>query len=70
MSYGDFRTGETFQSIKDMLWVSSDDSSGWKYKRRHTVLGKWRMLKLELWKQHVDNCGDGDLNGETSLLEY
>ena len=56
LSYAEFRTGETFQSIKDSLWVGSDDPADWKYKRKGTVLGRWHQLKKELWVEHVENC--------------
>jgi hypothetical protein len=37
-----------------MLWVDSSDPKDWKYKRRHTVLGMWRELKLQMWQQYLD----------------
>ena len=56
LQYRDFRTGETFASIQETLWVGSDDPRDWKYKRRHTVLGRWRMLKMRLWTEHLEYC--------------
>lgn len=56
LKYKDFRTGETFQTVKDSLWVNSDDPNDWKYKRRHTILGRWHMLKIEMWKSHIESC--------------
>ena len=56
IKYRDFRTGETFQSIKDLLWVSSDDPNDWVYRRRNTVLGKWREIKLNMWDDHKQTC--------------
>lgn len=39
-----------------MFWMPAHDSSAWKYKGRHTVLGKWHQIKLELWEQHLGQC--------------
>jgi hypothetical protein len=50
------RTGETYQSIYEMLWSGSDDPETWVYKRRHTILGKWREIKLGMWGEHLYVC--------------
>lgn len=52
MTYDDFRTGLTFAEVRRMLWVSSPDPSKWRYKRRNTVLGHWRALKLQMWREY------------------
>lgn len=54
LTYEQFRTGLTFREVRRMLWVHSDDPRDWKYKRRRTVLGFWRQLKLQLWAQYQD----------------
>ena len=54
--YSELRTGETFDSIKAMLWSGSDDPKTWRYKRRNTVLGLWHQLKQELWHAHLEMC--------------
>lgn len=59
LSYADFRTGFTYADIYALLWVYSEDSSEWRYKRRNTVLGKWHQMKLELWDRHLETC-DGE----------
>ena len=28
-----------------MFWTDSEDSNQWRYKRRHTILGKWHQIK-------------------------
>ncbi len=56
MTYDQLRTGYTFADIRAMLWVNSDDSAEWKYKRRNTVLGYWRALKLAMWDVHLGQC--------------
>lgn len=60
MSYDEFRTGLTYRDIYQMLWVHSEDSSQWKYKGRHTVLGFWRELKLQLWERMQDEKAAND----------
>jgi hypothetical protein len=52
MTYEDFRTGLTFRDVRQMLWVASSDSSKWRHKRRNTVLGHWRAIKLAMWREH------------------
>lgn len=54
--YGDLRTGETFQTIKDMLWVDDDDYRNWRHKRKGTVLGLWFQIKQSLWRDHLKQC--------------
>jgi len=59
LEYDDFKTGESFGSIKDSMFVASEDPSRWKYKRRHGVLGRWHDLKQELWRNHIDFHEEG-----------
>lgn len=56
LKYRDFRTGFTYAEVYQMLWVASDDARDWRYKRRGTVLGKWRQLKLQMWDRHLAGC--------------
>lgn len=46
MTYAEFRTGLTYRDVYGMLWDR-------KYKRRRTVLGKWRQIKLEMWDEFL-----------------
>jgi len=62
LPYGEFRTGLDFYQVKQMLWVESEDSQDWVYRRRNTVLGHWHMIKkqmyesyLQQWKEFHDN---------------
>jgi hypothetical protein len=32
------------------------DSTKWRYKRRHGVLGFWRQVKLMEWEYHIAEC--------------
>jgi hypothetical protein len=52
-AYDDFRTGLTFKEVRQMMWVASEDSKDWRYKRRHTILGFWRMIKQDMYNQQV-----------------
>lgn len=61
--YKDFRTRQplTYYDVYLMLWVPEDedkpmDTSDWRYKRRHTVLGKWHQIKQEDWRAHIRDC--------------
>jgi len=60
ISYDRFRTGLTFGEVKSLLWTNSNDPRDWRYKRRHTVLGLWHQIKMEMWIDHVSHCKDGD----------
>ena len=51
-AYDIFRSGYTFLDVRQMLWSYSDDSRDWPNVSRHTVLGYWRQLKLELWEHY------------------
>lgn len=56
LTYDRFRTGETFASVRAELYTPSNDPADWKYKRRHTVLGRWHQLKQSMWQYHLDTC--------------
>jgi hypothetical protein len=51
-AYRAFRTGLTFADVRQMLWSCSDDPKDWPNVTRHTVLGLWRQLKLEMWERY------------------
>ena len=51
-AYNQFKTGLTFAEIFWMLRSPSEDSKDWpKGISRHTVLGKWRQIKLIMWEE-------------------
>lgn len=56
LHYEDFRTGLIFQDVVDMMWSGSSDPKDWRYKRRNSVLGYWRQIKIEEWRNHLENC--------------
>ena len=60
LDYDTFRTGCTYRDVWWMMWSSSDDPVDWRYKRRHSVLGRWRQLKLEMWDHHIEHCPERD----------
>ena len=48
--YRQMKTHLTFDEVFWMIRSPSDDSSDWpKGISRHTVLGKWHQVKLEMW---------------------
>lgn len=53
LSYGEFRTGLTFLDVRQCLHVYSDNYKDWRHVTRHTVLGKWREIKLKMYAQYV-----------------
>lgn len=59
MTYRAFRTGLTFRDVRAMMWTPEDDPSSWRSKRRRSVLGFWRELKLQMWEQ-IKQERDGD----------
>ena len=70
INYNDFRTGYSWQEIRDMMWGDPNDPSTWPLanhkNRRHTVLGKWRQIKLEMY----DNYLQGFREPESAELPF
>jgi hypothetical protein len=56
ITYKKFRTGMTFADVKAEMYVSSEDSKDWVYKRRRCVLRRWRKIKMALWEYHLKEC--------------
>lgn len=56
IDYQDFRTGLKYSDIIELLWTGDDRPETWRYKRRHTCLGKWMQIKREFWEQHINSC--------------
>lgn len=51
--YDQFRTGFTFKDIRQMLWSYSENPADWpKGVSRHTVLGKWHEIKLDMYERY------------------
>lgn len=44
----------TFTDVKATFWR---EHKPWHPARRHSVLGRWREIKLEMWAEHIENCG-------------
>jgi hypothetical protein len=55
--YSEFKTGETFASVRKQM---HDDphpvTGGWRSKRRNGVLGYWRALKIMMFEFNHGNC--------------
>jgi hypothetical protein len=56
-TYDEFRTGQTFKSVRAMM---RDDPhpvhGGWRQKRRRCVLGYWHELKRGMWELMHGYC--------------
>lgn len=77
LTYDEFETGETYQSVYDTLWKGSEDPSEWLNKGRHTVLGRWHEIKQDMWRDHLKQCEEMQEGGqefepidESEFLEY
>jgi hypothetical protein len=57
-TYEECKTGLTFADVRKMMWRASDDPKEWRQKRRRSVLGFWKELKLELWEQFHGFCSE------------
>ena len=64
LEYDDFKTNETFETIRDMLWIDSDRPEDWNYKGRHTILGKWHQIKQSDWRSHIKECEEQSEGGQ------
>lgn len=57
--YDDFRTGETFRSVRRLMRDDPHpETGGWRSKRRRGVLGYWRELKIRMFEFNHGACGD------------
>jgi hypothetical protein len=63
ITYEEFPSGETYQSVYDMLWSGDEDPDTWQFKRRNTILGKWHQIKQMDWKYHLDQCQENEDKG-------
>ena len=64
LAYSEFRTGLTFRDVYTMLWSR-------KRKTRHTVLGKWREIKIGLFDEHINQCDLSEpCEGDEHFEEY
>lgn len=58
-SYSEFRTGQTFASVRKMM---RDDPhpvhGGWRQKRRRGVLGYWRQMKIHMFELAHGYCAE------------
>lgn len=58
MRYKDFRAPDqpTFATVKEEMFVASDDPKQWKRRSRGVVLGRMFEHKQEFWRAHLDAC--------------
>jgi hypothetical protein len=59
-TYEEHRLGMTFADVRKMLWDQPDPSRpGWyRQKRRHSVLGFMRELKIHTFRMLHDGCAN------------
>jgi hypothetical protein len=63
ITYSEFRTGYTFKEIRHILKREAKrkyEKGEYMFITRHTVLGRWRELKLEMWnhfQSEIDKYG-------------
>jgi len=57
-TYAEFRLGMSFREARQMLWDQPDPSRpGWyRQKRRRSVLGMLRELKIQAWHMVHGGC--------------
>lgn len=51
--YDNFRTNLTFAEVWEMLKIEQNEGKR-RHITRHTVLGKWHEIKLNMWKDSKD----------------
>jgi hypothetical protein len=57
--YNRFRAHCSFANTQAGMFVASEDSRKWRYKRRHSVLGAMHQHKTWYWNWHVGECTNG-----------
>ena len=56
LDYDEMRTGLTYSDVYLLFWKGTEDSTQWVNKRRHTILGRWHQIKMEMWEEHLYFC--------------
>ena len=56
--YEKLRTGMTYREVRRSM-----DPDRWKARRRASVLGYWREIKLGLWDEIHRSCEESDVAG-------
>lgn len=59
-TYESHRTGLTFGEVRRMMFVSHEDPTLWRQKRRRGVLGFWRELKIHSWEALHGACEEAE----------
>lgn len=69
VSYGNFKTGLTYRDVWMMFWTPEETPEDeWQRKSRGVILGKWFETKQELWRDHIEHCGEEP--DETDLVPF
>lgn len=72
MTYEKFRTGFTFRDIRLMLKREADikyQNGEYMFITRHTVLGRWRQIKLEMYNTYYGDFEDGTEENQQCEME-
>lgn len=62
-TYDDFHLGMTFAEVRRMMRDQEDPNrpGWWRQKRRHSVLGYWRELKIHCWQMVHGYCESSEI---------
>ena len=70
LRYADFRCSlRTKEEVYAQMFVHSEDSSKWRYKRKGSILGYWHMVKQREWQQHLNECYFDAIDVEPEFLK-
>jgi hypothetical protein len=58
-----------YEDVFAEFWVADNDSSKWVYKRKGTILRRWRQIKQDMWRAHISECEEYERSTETEELE-
>lgn len=70
LEYDKFKTGLSFGDVRTMMCVGDPNSETWCQKRRNSVLGFWREIKLKMWGEHLEMCDSADILESDFVEEY
>ena len=61
-TYAEHRTGLTFRDVRQMMFDQPDPNreGWWRQKRRRSVLGFWREIKIHSWHVLHGYCDAGE----------
>ena len=70
LRYKNFRCSlRTKEEVYAQMFVHSEDSSKWRYKRKGGILGYWHMVKQREWQQHLNECYFDAIDVEYDVIQ-